>query len=165
MDGVFHHHEDRSINDSDYESDDEASDMEPSVPQSPSIDGKAPTDLAENRLFHKGLARKSSLVQPASSPCSCNALVEDADNEEYSDDEYAYEPLTQESEASERRSYRSWLPLPTRLLEYEQIPSYVQLVSDDEMSDTEPLLETSEPKKHTVSRSWIPIPAKKVIGR
>lgn len=143
------------------DSDAEELDMETWVSQSPG----SFADRVENRetraSFHKGPARMPSVVQQASIHVSSVALVGYTDD--YADDEeYVYEP-SQEPRPQMRRRWRSWIPLPTRLVRNQQTPAYRAFITDDDMSDTESLLGTSKAKEDRRTwRSWIPLPVKKV---
>lgn len=149
------------------DSDAEELEMETLFSQSPSLTSRTFTDRAENRgtraSFHRGPARMPTLVQQSSPHLSCVALVEYAND--YADDEE--EPL-QEPQTQTSRSWRSWIPLPTRLVRNQQTPAYLAFITDDNMSGAEPLLGTSKPKKrhrNRTWRSWIPLPVKKVSGQ
>jgi hypothetical protein len=152
MNGAFRYHEDNWSVD---ESEDEESDLETPVAQSPNLPRRSPTEPSRNGVsFHKDPACKPTLVQPAMPYSFCSALVEYADEEEDSD----IEPLVQDSLGKKSRTWRSWIPLPSRLLGGRQSPSFSELVSDDDMSDAEPLLGTSGSRKCSSRQSRIPLP-------
>ena len=147
------------------DSDAEELDIETWVPQSP----RSFADRIENRetraSFHRGPARMPTLVQHSSLHVSSVALVGYTDNYADDEEEYVYEPLP-EPRPQMRRSSRSWIPLPTRLVRNQQNPTYLAFISDDDVSDTESLLGTSRPKEDPPTwRSWIPLPVKKVSGQ
>lgn len=149
------------------DSDAEELDMETLFSQSPALARRNPTDRDENRethmSFHSGPARTPTIVEQSSPHLSSVALVEHVDD--YSDDEeYVYEDSLSAPQPRARRSWRSWIPIPTRFVRNQQNPSYMAFVTDDHMVDTEALLGASKPKDHRTWRSWIPLPTKKVSG-
>ncbi|KAJ5214436.1 hypothetical protein N7449_001605 [Penicillium cf. viridicatum] len=131
---------------------------------------QSPTDRAENRetraSFHSGPARMPTIMQQSSPHLSFAALVEHADDYADDEEEYVCEDSLQEPQPRVHRSWRSWIPLPTRLERNQQAPSYMALVTDDYMGDTEFLFLATKPKEYRRTwRSWIPLPAKKVSGQ
>ncbi|OQE28087.1 hypothetical protein PENFLA_c005G02549 [Penicillium flavigenum] len=155
--GISHFDEDGwTIDDNDAEE----LDMETWVSQSPNLTQRCFVQRAENRETRTSLcsgpARMPTLVQQSSSHLSCVALVEHADD--YADDED--EPL-QEPQPQTGRSWRSRIPLPTRLVRSPQNRTYLAFITDDDMSDREPLLRASKSRKYRRTwRSWIPLPVK-----
>lgn len=152
------------------DSDAEELDMETLLSQSPALTRRTPTDGDENRethaSFHSGPARTPTIVEQSSPHVSSVALVEHVDD--YSDDgeEYVYGDSIEEPRPRARRSWRSWIPLPTRFVRNQENPSYMAFVTDDYMGDTESLLCASKPKEDRRTwRSWIPLPAKKGSGQ
>ncbi|CAI7564405.1 unnamed protein product [Penicillium glandicola] len=88
-------------------------DMETLTSQSPS----SSTSRVENRetraSFHRGPARTPTIVQPSSPHVSSVALVEYADDFADDEDEANSQPV-QEPQTRSSRTWRSWIPLPTR---------------------------------------------------
>ena len=152
------------------DSDAEELDMETLFSQSPTLTRRNPTDQAENQetraSFHSGPARTPTIVEQSSPHLSSVALVEHVDDYSDDDEQYVYEDSVEEPRPRGRRSWRSWIPLPTRFVRNQQNPSYMAFVTDDYMGDTESLLGASKPKEYSRAwRSWIPVPAKKVSGQ
>ncbi|CAP99080.1 hypothetical protein PCH_Pc22g17920 [Penicillium rubens Wisconsin 54-1255] len=82
-----------------------------------------------------------------------------AENRETHDEDEEPQPQT-------GRSWRSMIPLPTRLVRNPQNRTYLAFITDDDMPDREPLLRASKSRKcRRTWRSWIPLPVKKVSGQ
>lgn len=104
------------------DSDAEELDMETLFSQSPALIRRNPTDRDENEetraSFHGGPARTPDIVQQSSPHLSSVALVEHTDDDEDDGDEYVYGDSVQPPQPRSRvhRSWRSWIPLPSRLM-------------------------------------------------
>lgn len=114
--------------------------------------------LEEWAELRDGLAQKTELVIPTSPIVSYNALIEYVEGQQEEEEEE--ERDLKEAEAERGSRWRSWIPLPTRLLRRR---SYRKLTSanGDDPSEGEPLIE-SVPKKRSALRSLIPLPGKQV---
>ncbi|KAJ5542141.1 hypothetical protein N7461_008144 [Penicillium sp. DV-2018c] len=157
MNGAFRYHQrDWTVDDSE----DEEYATETPAAHSPDLSRRSPTEQSEDGVsFYNAPASQPTLVQPTSPHSSCSALVEYADEEEDSDLELAVQNVPGEG----IQTCRSRIPLPSTLLWGRQSPSFSELVSDDDMSDTQPLLGTPGPCK---GRSRLPLPSRLLlIGR
>lgn len=144
------------------DNDAEELDMETWVSQFPNLTQRCFAQRAENRETRTSLcsgpAHMPTLVQLSSPHLSCVALVEHTDD--YADDE------DEEPQPQTGRSWRSMIPLPTRLVRNPQNRTYLAFITDDDMPDREPLLRASKSRKcRRTWRSWIPLPVKKVSGQ
>ena len=144
------------------DNDAEELDMETWVSQFPNLTQRCFAQRAENRETRTSLcsgpAHMPTLVQLSSPHLSCVALVEHTDD--YAD----YED--EEPQPQTGRSWRSMIPLPTRLVRNPQNRTYLAFITDDDMPDREPLLRASKSRKcRRTWRSWIPLPVKKVSGQ
>ena len=108
-----------------------------------------------------GLARNPELVIPISPIVSYTALIESVDDEEEAEEEN-FQSVVQEPEVKRGLRWRSWIPLPTRLL---RARSYRRLASinDDDVSGGEPLAKCV-PKKRSALKSSTPPPGKQKKG-
>ncbi|KAJ5143991.1 uncharacterized protein N7515_002778 [Penicillium bovifimosum] len=159
MNGTYRYHRGDCTAD---ESDDEEYAAETPAVQSPDLSRRSPTGSSRDSVsFYNDPACKPTLVQPAMPYSSCSALVEYSDDEEDSDVE-SLPSLVQDPPGKKSQTWRSWLPLPSRLLRGRQSPSFSELISDDDMSDAEPLLGTSGPRENT---SRLPLPSRLMRGR
>ncbi|KAJ5445161.1 hypothetical protein N7491_001243 [Penicillium cf. griseofulvum] len=146
------------------DSDAEELDVQTRISQSPSS-----TRRAENRetsaSFHRGPSRRPTIAQPSSPHLSHLAVVEDANNYAGDEEDSNSKPL-QDPRPQTNRSWRSRIPLPTRVVRNQQNRTYLALITDDNILDTEPLLRSCKPKKyHRTWRSWIPLPVGKLSGK
>lgn len=144
------------------ESEDEAPDTETVMSQSPRLTRTTATDRVGNRaIFHGGPAQTPTLVQPEMSHYPCSASIEYAgdDNDDCGGDEedYGSEHMEQESQGRKIQTWRSWIPIPSRLIRGRPTASLRKLVSDKDISDAEPLLATSKSKKKAFSRIPRPV--------
>jgi vacuolar-type H+-ATPase subunit I/STV1 len=118
--------EEYCTSDSEPESESEVDSTMPSYRSStPSIPTDTVEKLEEWAEIRDGLAQKTALVIPTSPIVSYNTLIEyvedrheEKDEEESSEEEEEEEEGEEEGEEDERISrWRSWIPLPTRLLQ------------------------------------------------
>ncbi|KAJ5373403.1 hypothetical protein N7517_005409 [Penicillium concentricum] len=126
-------------------------DMQTRISQTPSLTRGA-EDRETRASFHRGPSRIPTIVQPSSPPLSDVAVVEYADDYTGQEEESKSELLQGHPQPQTNRSWRSRIPVPTRLVRNQQNCTYLAFITDDNMSDTEPLLRTSKPKKY--HRTW-----------
>jgi hypothetical protein len=118
--------------------------------------------LEEWAELHDGLARRTEVIIPTAPFVSYNALIEDLEDDGEVDENEEPESVVQEAQVRRGLRWRSWIPLPTRLL---QARSYQRLVSvnADDVLENDPLIK-SEPKKRPGFQSLLSLSGKRVKG-